>query len=141
MTSTKALIKPELLVWTRNRAKLKLDEAAKAANVEAETLKAWEAGEGAPSVSQLRNLAAKYHFPLAVFYLPKPPFARVRKHFQALAGLGVREGFGHEKQRQILSVGIGNGGGAERLILDKAWSWRSEKWFHQDQANVQFHTS
>lgn len=73
MTSTKALIKPELLAWARNRAKLKLDEAAKAANVEAETLEAWEAGESAPSVSQLRNLAAKYHFPLAVFYLPQPP--------------------------------------------------------------------
>jgi Zn-dependent peptidase ImmA (M78 family)/DNA-binding XRE family transcriptional regulator len=80
VTSTKALIKPELLIWARNRAKLELHDAAKAANVEAETLEAWEAGEGAPSVSQLRNLAAKYHFPLAVFYLPKPPldFAPLR---------------------------------------------------------------
>jgi Zn-dependent peptidase ImmA (M78 family) len=50
-----------------------LEDAAKAANVEPEILKGWEAGDGAPTISQLRNLAGKYHFPLALFYLPKPP--------------------------------------------------------------------
>jgi Zn-dependent peptidase ImmA (M78 family) len=80
VASPKALIKHELLAWARNRAKTTLDDAAKAANVEPETLEAWEAGEGAPTVSQLRNLAGKYHFPLAVFYLPTPPtdFAPLR---------------------------------------------------------------
>jgi Zn-dependent peptidase ImmA (M78 family)/DNA-binding XRE family transcriptional regulator len=80
MASPKALIKPELLGWARNRAKVTLDDAAKAANVEPETLERWEAGEDAPTVSQLRTLAGKYHFPLAVFYLPKPPtdFAPLR---------------------------------------------------------------
>lgn len=73
MASTKALIKPELLGWARNRAKVTVDDAARAANVEPEILKAWEAGEETPTVSQLRNLAGKYHFPLAVFYLPEPP--------------------------------------------------------------------
>lgn len=73
VAGTKALIKPALLGWARDRAKVTVDDAAKAANVEPETLKAWEAGDGSPSVSQLRNLAGKYHFPLAVFYLPKPP--------------------------------------------------------------------
>jgi Zn-dependent peptidase ImmA (M78 family)/DNA-binding XRE family transcriptional regulator len=71
--TTKALIKPELLSWTRNRAKVTVDDAAKAAGVEAEVIAAWEAGDGAPSLNQLRNLATKYHFPLAVFYLPEPP--------------------------------------------------------------------
>jgi Zn-dependent peptidase ImmA (M78 family) len=50
-----------------------LEDAAKAANVEPEILEGWEAGDDAPTVSQLRNLAGKYHFPLAFFYLPKPP--------------------------------------------------------------------
>ncbi len=57
-----------------------MDDAAKAANVDPKTLERWEAGNDAPTVSQLRNLAGKYHFPLAVFYLPKPPtdFAPLR---------------------------------------------------------------
>ncbi len=73
MASPKALIKHELLGWARNRAKTTLDDAAKAANVAPEILEGWETGDGAPTVSQLRNLAGKYHFPLAFFYLPKPP--------------------------------------------------------------------
>lgn len=80
MASPKALIKSELLGWARNRAKVTVDDAAKAANVEPETLESWEAGNDAPTLSQLRLLAGKYHFPLAVFYLPKPPtdFAPLR---------------------------------------------------------------
>lgn len=73
MATAKALVKPELLVWTRNRAKVRAEDAAKAANVDVERLEAWERGDDAPSVGQLRLLAAKYHFPLAVFYLPEPP--------------------------------------------------------------------
>jgi Zn-dependent peptidase ImmA (M78 family)/DNA-binding XRE family transcriptional regulator len=78
--ATKALIKPELLIWTRNRAKVTLADAAKAASVSVEELKSWEAGDEAPTLSQLRHIARKYHFPLAVFYLPEPPvdFAPLR---------------------------------------------------------------
>jgi Zn-dependent peptidase ImmA (M78 family) len=82
MAATKALVKPALLVWTRNRAKVRLEDAAKAAHVDVERLEAWERDDNddAPSVAQLRLLAAKYHFPLAVFYLPEPPadFAPLR---------------------------------------------------------------
>lgn len=73
MAAAKALVKPDLLIWTRNRAKVRAEDAAKAANVSVERLEAWERGDDAPTVSQLRLLAAKYHFPLAVFYLPEPP--------------------------------------------------------------------
>jgi Zn-dependent peptidase ImmA (M78 family) len=71
----KALVKPELLRWTRSRAKVSIKDAAKAANVSVERLQAWEndGDESAPTVAQLRHLATKYHFPLAVFYLPEPP--------------------------------------------------------------------
>lgn len=81
MAAIKALVKPELLRWARNRAKVKLEDAAKAAHVTVERLQAWEhGGEDAPTLGQLRNLAAAYHFPLAVFYLPEPPkdFAPLR---------------------------------------------------------------
>ena len=73
MAGTKALIKPALLGWARDRAKVTVDDAAKAVNVAPEVLRAWEAGDDSPTVSQLRSLAGKYHFPLALFYLPKPP--------------------------------------------------------------------
>jgi Zn-dependent peptidase ImmA (M78 family) len=82
MATIKALVKPELLRWARDRAKVKLEDAAKAAHVSIERLEAWESDSSAdaPTLGQLRDLAAKYHFPLAVFYLPEPPkdFAPLR---------------------------------------------------------------
>ena len=73
MAATKALIKPIMLSWTRKRAKVTVEAAAKAASVAPETVEDWEAGREAPSLNQLRALAGKYHFPLAVFYLAEPP--------------------------------------------------------------------
>lgn len=80
MASIRAIVKPELLAWARKRAKVKSEDAAKAAHITVERLTAWEVGEEAPTVAQLRLLAAKYQFPLAVFYLPEPPndFAPLR---------------------------------------------------------------
>src|SRR5271167_3242311 len=82
MATIKALVKPPLLRWARDRAKVKLEDAAKAAHVSAERLEAWErdGSDDAPTLGQLRDLADKYHFPLAVFYLPEPPkdFAPLR---------------------------------------------------------------
>ncbi len=56
-------MKPELLIWRRNRAKVTVEDAAKAAAVTSGDIEAWEAGGTAPSLNQLRCLAAKYHFP------------------------------------------------------------------------------
>ena len=78
----KALVKPAILRWARDRAKVKPEDAAKAAHVTVERLLAWESDkdDDAPTLGQLRSLAAAYHFPLAVFYLPEPPkdFAPLR---------------------------------------------------------------
>jgi Zn-dependent peptidase ImmA (M78 family) len=78
----KALVKPALLKWARTRAKVGAEDAARAAHVTMERLTAWESDEDAdaPTLGQLRQLAAKYHFPLAVFYLAEPPkdFAPLR---------------------------------------------------------------
>ncbi len=73
MSGMKALVKPALLVWARDRAKVKIEDAAKAANVTAERVGAWEQGDQAPTLSQLRLLASKYRFPLAIFFLSEPP--------------------------------------------------------------------
>lgn len=77
--SVKALVKPELLVWARTSAHLRVEDAAHKAQVREDQLAAWERGEGRPSVPQLRRLGRVYRRPLAVFYLPKPP-----REFQAL---------------------------------------------------------
>ncbi len=76
----KAIVKPSVIAWARERAKVAIEDAAKAANVTPERIAAWEKGDEAPTVGQLRCLAEKYHFPLAVFYLPEPPldFAPLR---------------------------------------------------------------
>lgn len=80
MAVIKARVKRELLSWARDRAKVSREDAAKAAGVPVERLEVWEAGDDLPTLRQLRNLAEKYKFPLAVFYLPEPPqdFAPLR---------------------------------------------------------------
>jgi Zn-dependent peptidase ImmA (M78 family)/transcriptional regulator with XRE-family HTH domain len=77
--SVKALVKPELLVWARTSAHLRVEEAAHKAQVKEEQLVAWERGEGQPSIPQMRKLGRVYRRPLAFFYLPKQPTT-----FQAL---------------------------------------------------------
>jgi Zn-dependent peptidase ImmA (M78 family)/transcriptional regulator with XRE-family HTH domain len=68
-----ALVKAELLVWARRTAKLGIEAAAEAADISQKKIEAWEAGEGRPSIPQLRKLASAYKRPLAAFYLPEPP--------------------------------------------------------------------
>lgn len=82
MAVIKAQVKPELLSWARDTAKVTAEDAAKAANVAVERLAAWEdtASDDRPTLGQLRSLASKYRYPLAVFFLPEPPrdFAPLR---------------------------------------------------------------
>jgi Zn-dependent peptidase ImmA (M78 family)/DNA-binding XRE family transcriptional regulator len=52
---------------------LSLAEAARKTGVSTERLAAWESGDEAPTINQLRTLARVYKRPLAVFYLPEPP--------------------------------------------------------------------
>lgn len=82
MAAIKARVKPAMLRWARGRAKVKIEDAAKAAHVPVERVQDWERDDSAdtPTLGQLRNLAAAYHFPLAVFYLSEPPmdFAPLR---------------------------------------------------------------
>lgn len=73
------MVKPELLVWARESARLTVEEAAKKIGQDESRLLSWEKGEAKPTIGQLRELGRIYRRPLAVFFLSKPP-----KAFQAL---------------------------------------------------------
>lgn len=64
---------PQIFKWARDSAGLTLDDAADAAKIKAETLAAIEAGDEAPSRSQLLRMAKAYRRSLLTFYLPSPP--------------------------------------------------------------------
>ena len=73
MTSFRANIESEVLVWARNRVKLSQDDAARKLAVSTGTLEKWETGEAAPTIIQIRKMATVYKQPLAVLYLRRPP--------------------------------------------------------------------
>lgn len=87
-----ALVEKELLVWARKSASMSVDAAAKAAKIPADKIEAWEAGDGGPSIPELKKLAAAYKRPLSVFFLPRPPtdFMPLRD-FRRLAEVGEQE--------------------------------------------------
>ncbi len=86
--SIPALVKPELLVWAREAAKLSLAQAAQKTKFDDEILQKWEVGDERPSIAQLRKLGEAYKRPIAVFFLAEPPkdFAP-QKEFRRLSGL------------------------------------------------------
>ena len=63
-------INPTILKWARERAGYGLDAAI--AGHSPEKIAAWESGEKAPTLSQLRNLAEKYHRSALFFTLHEP---------------------------------------------------------------------
>lgn len=67
------VVNPKLLLWARERAALSLEAVSRRLKIDAPVLRAWEAGEEAPKLSELRKLAALYRRPLAVFFLPEVP--------------------------------------------------------------------
>ncbi len=69
-----ALVNRALLSWARDSAGYTIEQAAKKAQVKPERLTSWEQGDARPSIPQLRKLANAYKRPLAVFYLPAPPW-------------------------------------------------------------------
>jgi Zn-dependent peptidase ImmA (M78 family)/transcriptional regulator with XRE-family HTH domain len=74
MTERATGFNPRVLTWARERAGMSIDEAARRMGKEGEVLRAWEAGEQAPTFLQLEQLADKvYHRPVALFFFPDPP--------------------------------------------------------------------
>ena len=86
----KAKIKPEVLHWARETAGYSVASAASALKIKQEVLGGWEAGDDAPSIPKLRQLAELYKRPLAVLYLPKPPMKFMpMRDFRRLPGTAM----------------------------------------------------
>lgn len=82
-----AIVKPNMLVWARESARLNIETAAKKAQVTPERMALWEGGEARPTINQLRKLANAYKRPIAVFYLPEPPSGfQAMRDFRRLSG-------------------------------------------------------
>jgi Zn-dependent peptidase ImmA (M78 family)/DNA-binding XRE family transcriptional regulator len=68
-----ALVTPSVLEWARKESGYTPDLPAKRVRVPTQRLLAWERGESKPTLRQAQALAALYHRPLGLFYLPQPP--------------------------------------------------------------------
>jgi Zn-dependent peptidase ImmA (M78 family)/DNA-binding XRE family transcriptional regulator len=89
----KSTINPALLTWARETAGFTPAEAANRLKIDETRLAAWEdpAHEDAPSIPQLRKIAALFKRPLAVFYLEEaPPRFAVMRDLRRLPGVGAR---------------------------------------------------
>src|SRR5262245_54674283 len=89
----KSTINPALLTWARETAGFTLAVAAKHLKIDEARLAAWEgpADDDAPSIPQLRKIAALFKRPLAVFYLQEaPPRFEVMRDLRRLPGVGAR---------------------------------------------------
>jgi transcriptional regulator with XRE-family HTH domain len=86
--SIPALVKPALLFWARERAGLRLEDAATKLDIEAEKLQQWEQGTDRPTIAQLRKMGEVYKRPLAVFFLSEPPVGfDPQREFRRLPGV------------------------------------------------------
>lgn len=76
-------VNPAILLWARETAGLSIEEVVRKLNrksIAAETVAAWEGGEGFPTYIQLETLAYKiYKRPLALFFFPEPPLEETPK--------------------------------------------------------------
>ena len=73
MRATVVPVTPSVVKWALEESGYPVDEVAAAAGVAPATIRAWEAGDEKPALSQLRAFASKLKRPLATFLLPRPP--------------------------------------------------------------------
>ena len=71
--SPETVVDPAILIWARATSGLSIEEAAARIATKPERVADWENGEGAPSMAQLRKMAAIYKRLLSDFYLPAVP--------------------------------------------------------------------
>jgi Zn-dependent peptidase ImmA (M78 family) len=102
----KALINPALITWARQSVGFTMAEAATRLDVDEGQLAAWEAvpGADAPSIPQLRKIAALFRRPLAVFYMAAAPEGfLVMRDLRRLPGAGARR-YSPRLQMEIRAV-------------------------------------
>jgi Zn-dependent peptidase ImmA (M78 family) len=75
MPSVLAKATPAMLVWARETASMTVEEAARKirADFDPERIRAWERGDGHPTLPQLRTLSIAYRRPLSAFFLNERP--------------------------------------------------------------------
>lgn len=89
--SIPALVEPSVLRWARESVNYTTLAASRKLVVAEDKLQQWEAGEGAPTITQLRRMSEVYKRPLGVFFLPQPPtdfdaMRDFRRHIGARTG-------------------------------------------------------
>jgi Zn-dependent peptidase ImmA (M78 family)/transcriptional regulator with XRE-family HTH domain len=90
---TKASNNPALITWARETSGFSVTEAAARLGISEEQLLLWEATttKDAPSIPQLRKIAALFKRPLAVFFMAeKPAGFEVMRDLRRLPGTGTR---------------------------------------------------
>ncbi len=72
MSPLRVPVKPELLLWARERAGLSQEDVTqKKPNLK--LLEQWEKGEGRPTLNQLEQFARAVHVPVDYLFLSRPP--------------------------------------------------------------------
>lgn len=71
--ATEAFITGPMLRWARLRDGLSVEDAAKAVDVTAERVLAWEDGDQRPTLKKAQALAHKLNIPFAYLFLSEPP--------------------------------------------------------------------
>ena len=71
--TVRAQVRPELLVWARERSGLPGEDLAR----RFPRLDEWERGDRAPTLKQLEGFAAATHTPVGFLFLPEPPEEQV----------------------------------------------------------------
>lgn len=69
----RAKVKPELLIWARERARLESDDLAR----RFPKLAAWEAGTAQPTLKQVEDFAKATHAPIGFLFLEQPPVEEI----------------------------------------------------------------
>ena len=130
----KALINPALITWARRSAGFTMAEAATRLDVDEGRLTAWEAvpAADAPSIPQLRKIAALFRRPLAVFYMAAPPegFAVMRDYdaspelARGIIRLNCKWKFATVNERRELAVELATDLELEYRSSHSARPWR-----------------
>jgi Zn-dependent peptidase ImmA (M78 family) len=86
-------IQPSILRWARESQGYSLEDVARHLECDVGEIKTWEAGDTAPTYSQLEELAYNfYKRPLAIFFLPQPPLEpRIEQKFRTLPDFDLQE--------------------------------------------------
>ena len=73
MTQTQTFIKPELVVWARERAGLSEKGLAKKMSVSPERLHDWQTGKASPTIREMKKLAQKTYTSFGYLFASKAP--------------------------------------------------------------------